>query len=168
MVSRALTHLPEVLSLARDTPDAIKASSGAQTIITVRYDADAAPAVDALHRIRGGLHTLDVDGPTTRVRTPRPDGVLGHLVRAGAASGLTVHDPVTTPPVCRPPSSPSPNGTTSAFAYVSCSPWCFARCSHPYSGSCYLALRRFTQRVRTWRRSEIDPMNMVHRGGIWR
>ncbi|MGW4730931.1 ABC transporter ATP-binding protein [Streptomyces shenzhenensis] len=84
--------------LASDTPEAIKASSGARTVITVRYDADAAPAAEAAHRIPGGPHDVAVDGPTVRVRTTRPDGVLAHLLRAGSAAGLTVRDAVTTPP----------------------------------------------------------------------
>ncbi|MEW2491542.1 ABC transporter ATP-binding protein [Streptomyces sp. NPDC048411] len=84
--------------LACDTPDAIKASSGAQTVIAVRYDADAAPAADALHHLPGGPHDVDIDGPTVRVRTTHPDGVLGHLLRAGATADLTVRDAITTPP----------------------------------------------------------------------
>ncbi|MCL7380057.1 ABC transporter ATP-binding protein [Streptomyces sp. 35G-GA-8] len=84
--------------LTCDTPEAIKASSGAQTVITVRYDADATPAADAFHSIPGGPHDLAVEGPTVRVRTTRPDGVLGHLLRAGSAAGLTVRDAATTPP----------------------------------------------------------------------
>ncbi|MFD8096812.1 ABC transporter ATP-binding protein [Streptomyces malaysiensis] len=84
--------------LACDTPEAIKASSGAQTVITVHYDADATPAADALHSIPGGPHDVAVDGPTVRVRTAHPDGVLGHLLRIGSAAGLTVRDATTTPP----------------------------------------------------------------------
>lgn len=82
--------------LACDTPEAIKASSGAQTVITVRYDADA-DSVGAC-RIPGGPHEVSVDGPTVRVRTTRPDGVLGCLLHQGSAAGLTVRDAVTTPP----------------------------------------------------------------------
>jgi ABC-2 type transport system ATP-binding protein len=84
--------------LACDTPEAIKATSGAQTVITVRYDADAGPLEDAVRRIPGGPHDVVVDGPTVRVRTTRPDGVLGHLLRAVGATGLTVRDAATTPP----------------------------------------------------------------------
>ncbi|MFC9221751.1 ABC transporter ATP-binding protein [Streptomyces hygroscopicus] len=84
--------------LACDTPEVIKASSGAQTVITVHYDADATPATDALHRIPGGPHDVAVDGPTVRVRTTRPDGVLGHLLRIGGAADLIVRDATTTPP----------------------------------------------------------------------
>lgn len=84
--------------LACGSPEAIKASSGAQTVITVRYDADAGPARDALRGIPGGPQDVAVDGPTVRVRTTHPDGVLGHLLRAGDAAGLTVRDATTTPP----------------------------------------------------------------------
>ncbi|MFF0435519.1 hypothetical protein ACFYU9_25265 [Streptomyces sp. NPDC004327] len=41
---------------------------------------------------------MAVDGPTVRVRTTQPDGVLGHLLRAGGAAGLTVRDATATPP----------------------------------------------------------------------
>lgn len=84
--------------LACDTPEAIKATSGARTVVTVHYDGDAAPAADALRGIPGGPHDVAVDGPTVRVRTTRPDGVLGHLLRVGGAAGLTVRDATTTPP----------------------------------------------------------------------
>ncbi|MEV7797359.1 ABC transporter ATP-binding protein [Streptomyces sp. NPDC087512] len=84
--------------LACDTPEAIKATSGAQTVITVRYDAAADPVADAVRRIPGGPHVVIVDGPTIQVRTTRPDGVLGHLLHEGGAAGLTVRDAATTPP----------------------------------------------------------------------
>ncbi|MFG1603550.1 ABC transporter ATP-binding protein [Actinoplanes sp. NPDC049265] len=84
--------------LACDTPEAIKATSGAQTVITVRYDADAGPVEGAVRRIPGGPHDIVIDGPTLRMRTTRPDGVLGHLLREGGAVGLTVRDAATTPP----------------------------------------------------------------------
>lgn len=84
--------------LACDTPEAIKATSGAQTVLTVRYDAAAHAVGDAVRRIPGGPHDVAVDGPTVRVRTTRPDGVLGHLLREAGAAGLTVRDAATTPP----------------------------------------------------------------------
>ncbi|MFJ6183402.1 ABC transporter ATP-binding protein [Streptomyces sp. NPDC092295] len=84
--------------LVCDTPEAIKATSGARTVITVRFDADAGPVADAVRRIPGRPHDIDVDGPSLRVRTTRPDGLLGHLLREGGAAGLTVRDAATTPP----------------------------------------------------------------------
>ncbi|WP_052850508.1 ABC transporter ATP-binding protein [Streptomyces avicenniae] len=100
--AEALCHRLAVIDhgrlLACDTPEAIKAASGARTVLTVRYDADASPLRDALRRIPGGPHETTVEGPAVRVRTTRPDGLLGHLLRAGADAGLTVRDATTTPP----------------------------------------------------------------------
>ncbi|WP_079032078.1 ABC transporter ATP-binding protein [Streptomyces specialis] len=87
--------------LACGTPESIKAAGGARSVITVRYDADSRAVEDAARRTPGGPHEIVVDGPTVQVRTTHPDGVLGHLVRAGGAAGLTVRDATTTPPSLR-------------------------------------------------------------------
>ena len=84
--------------LVCDTPDAIKASSGAQTVITVRYHADVAPMARALRRDLLGPHNLSIDGSSVRVRTTRPEGILAHLLQAGSTAGLTVRDATTVPP----------------------------------------------------------------------
>ncbi|YAL82461.1 ABC transporter ATP-binding protein [Dermacoccaceae bacterium W4C1] len=84
--------------LTCDTPAAIKASSGARTVITVRYDGDPGPVVAAASALPGGPHEVTTEGATVRIATTAPDGVLAHLLRLGSDAGLTVLDAATTPP----------------------------------------------------------------------
>jgi ABC-2 type transport system ATP-binding protein len=41
---------------------------------------------------RGGVSKVEADGALVRVFTREPDGVLGELVTAGSAAGLSVLD----------------------------------------------------------------------------
>src|SRR6266851_3122288 len=80
--------------LASGTVDELKDGAGAETVITVRYDelvpdslADRTGLAD-----RAGVSKVEADGDHVRVFTREPDGVLGELVTAGSAAGLTVRD----------------------------------------------------------------------------
>jgi ABC-type multidrug transport system ATPase subunit len=80
--------------LAAGTVNELKDGAGAETVITVRYE-DAVPA-DLADRIglagRPGVSKVESDDDSIRVFTREPDGVLGELVTAGSAAGLTVRD----------------------------------------------------------------------------
>ena len=80
--------------LAQGTVNELKDGAGAETVITVRYDdrvpeglADRVGLAD-----RPGVSKLESDDDFVRVFTREPEGVLGELVTAGSAAGLTVRD----------------------------------------------------------------------------
>jgi ABC-2 type transport system ATP-binding protein len=80
--------------LAQGTVNDLKDGAGAETVITVRYEdrvpeglADRAGLAD-----RPGVSKVESDGDFVRVFTREPEGVLGELVTAGSAAGLTVRD----------------------------------------------------------------------------
>jgi daunorubicin resistance ABC transporter ATP-binding subunit len=80
--------------LASGTVNELKDGAGAETVITVRYD-DPVPAglterTSLADRL--GVSKVEADGDYVRVFTREPDGVLGELVTAGSAAGLTVRD----------------------------------------------------------------------------
>ena len=80
--------------LAAGTVNELKHSTGAETVITVRYE-DAVPdgmADKAGLAERPGVSKVEPDGDYIRVFTRDPEGVLGELVTAGSAAGLTVRD----------------------------------------------------------------------------
>jgi daunorubicin resistance ABC transporter ATP-binding subunit len=80
--------------LASGTVDGLKESAGAETVITVRYDA----VVPELFVDKSGLNDqpgvskIETENDQVRVFTRESDGVLGELVAAGAAAGLAVID----------------------------------------------------------------------------
>jgi ABC-type multidrug transport system ATPase subunit len=80
--------------LASGTVNELKDGAGAETVITVRYE-DAVPD-DLTARTglaeRPGVRKVEADGDYVRVFTREPEGVLGELVTAGSAAGLTVRD----------------------------------------------------------------------------
>jgi len=80
--------------LAAGTVSELKDGAGAETVITVRYE-DAVPE-DLAARTglaeRPGVSKVEADGDSVRVFTREPEGVLGELVTAGSAAGLTVRD----------------------------------------------------------------------------
>jgi ABC-type multidrug transport system ATPase subunit len=80
--------------LASGTVNELKEGTGAETVITVRYE-DTVPA-DITARTgladRPGVSKVESAGDYVRVFTREPDGVLGELVTAGSAAGLTVRD----------------------------------------------------------------------------
>ncbi|MFC5186484.1 ABC transporter ATP-binding protein [Actinomadura harenae] len=77
--------------LASGTVDDLKASAGADTVITVAYDGPVPDGVAKL-RDRGGVTKVEVTGDQVRVFAHSPDGVLGELVAIGAATGTGVTD----------------------------------------------------------------------------
>ncbi len=80
--------------LASGTVDELKEGAGAETVITVRYE-DPVPcdmAARAGLAGRPGVSKVEADGDYVRVFTSEPAGVLGELVTAGSAAGLTVRD----------------------------------------------------------------------------
>src|SRR5579862_9531907 len=80
--------------LASGTVNELKDGAGAETVITVRYE-DAVPedlTVRAGLADRPGVRKVESEGDHVRVFTREPEGVLGELVTAGSAAGLTVRD----------------------------------------------------------------------------
>jgi ABC-2 type transport system ATP-binding protein len=72
----------------------LKDGAGAETVITVRYDepVPAGMTEQAGLADRLGVSKVEADGDYVRVFTREPDGVLGQLVTAGSAAGLSVRD----------------------------------------------------------------------------
>ncbi|WP_254716270.1 ATP-binding cassette domain-containing protein [Actinomadura sp. WMMB 499] len=77
--------------LASGTVDELKAGAGADTVITVSYDAAAPGDIKALGD-RAGISRVEVNDGQVRVFAADPDGVLGELVAIGARSGVGVTD----------------------------------------------------------------------------
>ena len=80
--------------LAEGTVDELLANSGAQTVVTVRYEE---PVPDGLAERAGlterpGVTKVEADGDQLRVFAADPEGLLGDLVSIGAANGLHVRD----------------------------------------------------------------------------
>src|ERR1700742_441862 len=77
--------------LASGTVNELKDGAGAEAVITVRYE-DEIPA-DLADRAglarRPGVRKVESDRDVVRVFTREPEGVLGELVTAGSAAGLT-------------------------------------------------------------------------------
>jgi daunorubicin resistance ABC transporter ATP-binding subunit len=80
--------------LASGTVDGLKESAGAETVITVRYDAIVPELFAEKSGLndRAGVSKVEAENDQVRVFTREPDGVLGELVTAGAAAGLAVID----------------------------------------------------------------------------
>jgi ABC-2 type transport system ATP-binding protein len=80
--------------LAAGTVDELKEGSGADTVITVRYDGalpgDLAAGAGLAGRPCVGM--VETGHDRIRVFAAAPDGVLGELVAAGTRAGLTVRD----------------------------------------------------------------------------
>jgi daunorubicin resistance ABC transporter ATP-binding subunit len=77
--------------LADGSPAELKRSIGADTILTLVFDRDAAAVADRAEAM-DGVAKVEREGEKVRVFTRENDGVLGTLIEAGAASGLTVRD----------------------------------------------------------------------------
>jgi daunorubicin resistance ABC transporter ATP-binding subunit len=77
--------------LADGSPAELKRSVGADAIVTVVFDADAAAVADRAEHM-GGVAKVEREGPKIRVFARDADGLLGGLVNAGAEAGLTVRD----------------------------------------------------------------------------
>ncbi len=80
--------------LASGTVNELKESAGAETVITVRYEDTVPDGVTAWAGLadRPGVSKVETEGDYIRVFTREPEGVLGELVTAGSAAGLTVRD----------------------------------------------------------------------------
>src|SRR5919108_764612 len=81
--------------LAAGTVDELKDGTGADTVITVRYEGEMPEGLAEQAGLSGrlGVSKVEADGDYVRVFTREPDGVLGELVTAGSAAGLSVRDP---------------------------------------------------------------------------
>jgi daunorubicin resistance ABC transporter ATP-binding subunit len=82
------------LVLAEGSVDKLLADSGAQTIVTVRFEE---PVPDGLAERAGlaerpGVTKVEADGDQLRVFSADPEGLLGDLVSTGAANGLHIRD----------------------------------------------------------------------------
>jgi ABC-type multidrug transport system ATPase subunit len=77
--------------LAADTVTSLTSSSGADTVLTVHYDGPAPARVEAL-ATRPGVSKVEVSERQVRVFAREPAGVLGELVNAGTAAGVSVVD----------------------------------------------------------------------------
>jgi ABC-2 type transport system ATP-binding protein len=80
--------------LAEGSVDKLLADSGAQTVVTVRFEG---PLPDGLAERAGlaerpGVTKVEADGDQLRVFSADPEGLLGDLVSIGAANGLHVRD----------------------------------------------------------------------------
>jgi daunorubicin resistance ABC transporter ATP-binding subunit len=80
--------------LAEGSVDELLADSGAQTIVTVRYEE---PVPDGLAERAGlaerpGVTKVEADGDQIRVFSADPEGLLGELLSIGTANGLHVRD----------------------------------------------------------------------------
>jgi daunorubicin resistance ABC transporter ATP-binding subunit len=80
--------------LASGTVNELKEGAGAETVITVRYEDLVPDDVTAWAGLadRPGVSKVESEGDHVRVFTREPEGVLGELVTAGSAAGLTVRD----------------------------------------------------------------------------
>ena len=80
--------------LASGTVNELKDGAGAETVITVRYDEPVPGGMAEMAGLaaRVGVSKVEADGDYVRVFTREPDGVLGALVTAGSAAGLSVLD----------------------------------------------------------------------------
>jgi ABC-2 type transport system ATP-binding protein len=77
--------------LASGTVDQLKSSAGADTVITVAYDAAAPREIDKLGD-RDGISKVEVTDGQVRVFAADPDGILGELVTIGSSAGVGVTD----------------------------------------------------------------------------
>src|SRR6202021_1201159 len=88
------THYMEEAEALCEQVAVMDHGAGAETVITVRYEdlvpeglTDRTGLAD-----RPGVSKVEADGDSVRVFTRDPEGVLGELVTAGSAAGLTVRD----------------------------------------------------------------------------
>jgi daunorubicin resistance ABC transporter ATP-binding subunit len=82
------------LVLAEGSVADLLADSGAQTIVTVRYEEQVPDGLAERAGLAGrpGVSKVEADGDQLRVFSADPEGLLGDLVSIGAANGLHVRD----------------------------------------------------------------------------
>jgi len=80
--------------LAAGTVDELLAGSGAQTVVTVRYDERVPDGLAERAGLteRPGVTKVEADGDQLRVFSGDPEGLLGDLLGIGMANGLRVRD----------------------------------------------------------------------------
>jgi ABC-2 type transport system ATP-binding protein len=84
-------------ALALGSPQELKQTLGADTVITLTVDGDSSPLVERARRLPG-VRSADHEDDVVRVLAPRAEGVLVELVNAAAAHGLHVRDAASQPP----------------------------------------------------------------------
>src|ERR1019366_3685300 len=77
--------------LASGTVNELKHSTGAETVITVRYEEGVPDGVTAKAGLaeRSGVSKVETDGDYIRVFTREPEGVLGELVSNAQCSKMS-------------------------------------------------------------------------------
>jgi daunorubicin resistance ABC transporter ATP-binding subunit len=80
--------------LAEGSLDKLLADSGAQTVITVRYEEPVPAGLAERSGLSGrpGVTRVETEGDQLRVFAADPEGLLGDLVTLGAENGLHVRD----------------------------------------------------------------------------
>jgi ABC-2 type transport system ATP-binding protein len=80
--------------LAEGSIDKLLADSGAQTVVTVRFEQRVPDGLAERSGLatRPGVTKVEADGDLLRVLSTDPEGLLGELVSLGAANGLHVRD----------------------------------------------------------------------------
>jgi ABC-2 type transport system ATP-binding protein len=86
--------------LAEGTLDDLLADSGAQTVVTVRFEEQVPGGLDEEPGLaaRPGVSKVEADGDQLRVFAIDPEGLLGDLIGLGTKYGLHVRDAVQTRP----------------------------------------------------------------------
>jgi len=83
--------------LALGSPQELKASYGAETVIAVTVDGDGRALVPSAEQVEN-VRRVEADGSTVRVFANPADGVLVALIERAAAVGLSVRDASSLPP----------------------------------------------------------------------
>jgi ABC-2 type transport system ATP-binding protein len=83
--------------VAGGTVEEIKTASGAESVITVTFDGDAAPAAETAGKLHD-VSRVEVDGAKLRVHATNVGGLVGELVATGADHGLSIQDVSTIQP----------------------------------------------------------------------
>lgn len=83
--------------LADDTPAALKAIHGSDTVLTVTASGDLASLRTYALAVEG-VTGAQVDGSRLKVTTSRSEGLLADLVTTAADRGVVVHDATSQPP----------------------------------------------------------------------
>ncbi|TVZ00962.1 ABC transporter ATP-binding protein [Trebonia kvetii] len=80
--------------LAEGTVDALLADSGAQTVVTVRFEEQVPDGLGEEPSLAShpGVSKVEADGDQLRVFASDPEGLLGDLIALGAKHGLHVRD----------------------------------------------------------------------------
>jgi len=86
--------------LANGTLDDLLADSGAQTVVTVRFEETVPEGLDEEPGLadHAGVSKVEADGDQLRVFASDPEGLLGDLISLGAKYGLHVRDAVQAKP----------------------------------------------------------------------